>query len=276
MKGGFFFSRHSLYLKGIINHKSIKMKKFLLLLLLNISMLSAQEGEMRINMWYGTINNSDVEEHLALEKHFKSVWKQQRDAGLLTNWEMYQLINPHVASTETTYLYVKFYTEENRKKSANISGIPEGLDAETWDVIRQKQISHFTKIYSTNVSYKGGFNNSVEGMKPADYAVINSMSVDWYRQADYESMELKTFMPINKKNGMKAWALTKVLDQLGTERKTNYYTVDFYDTLEELYTLRSNTSKMSKSTIDANKKMDQMRSLLSSDIFRRVDYLDKK
>jgi hypothetical protein len=253
------------------------MKKLLFLFSLLIGLsVSAQEGEMRINMWYGTINNSDVEEHLALEKHFKSIWKQQRDAGLLTNWEMYQLTNPHGASIETTYLYVKFYTEENRKKSANISGIPEGLDAETWDVIRQKQMSHFTKIYSTNVSYKGGFNNSVEGMKPADYAVINSMSVDWYRQADYESMELKTFMPINKKNGMKAWALTKVLDQLGTERKTNYYTVDFYDTLEELYTLRSNTSKMSKSTIDANKKMDQMRSLLSSDIFRRVDYLDKK
>ncbi len=253
------------------------MKKLLfpLILLIGLS-VSAQEGEMRINMWYGTIKNSDVEEHLALEKHFKSIWKQQRDAGLLTNWEMWQLTNPHEASTETTYLYVKFYTEENRKKSANISGIPEGLDAETWEVLSQKQMSHFTKIYSTNVSYKGGFNNSVEGSKPADYAVINSMSVDWYRQADYESMELKTFMPINKKNGMNAWALTKVLDQFGTERKTNYYTVDFYNTLEELYTQRSNTSRISKSNRDANKKMDQIRSLLSTDIFKRVDYLDKK
>ena len=190
------------HLRGIINHKSIKMKKtlFLFSLLIGLS-VSAQEGEMRINMWYGTINNSDVEEHLALEKHFKSVWKQQRDAGLLINWEMWQLINPHEASTETTYLYTKFYTEENRKKSANISGIPEGLDAETWEVINKKQLSHFTKIYSTDVSYKGGFNNSVEGSKPSDYAVINSMSVDWYRQAEYESMELKTFMPINQKNG---------------------------------------------------------------------------
>ena len=85
------------------------MKKtlFLFSLLIGLS-VSAQEGEMRINMWYGTINNSDVEEHLALEKHFKSVWKQQRDAGLLINWEMWQLINPHEASTETTYLYTKF------------------------------------------------------------------------------------------------------------------------------------------------------------------------
>ena len=62
-------------------------------------------------------------------------------------------------------------------------------------------MSHFKKIYSTDVSYKVGFNNSVEGTKPADYAIINSMNVDWYRQTDYESMELKTFMPINKKNG---------------------------------------------------------------------------
>ena len=253
------------------------MKKLLFLFTLLVGQsFFAQEGETRINMWYGTINNSDVEEHLALEKHFKSVWKQQKEAGLLANWEMWQLLNPDKASTETTYLYVKFYTEENRKKSASISGIPEGLDAETWDIITDTQMSHFKKIYSTDVSYKGGFNNSVEGTKPADYAIINSMNVDWYRQAEYESMELKTFMPINKKNGMNAWALTKVLDQFGTERKINYYTVDFFDTLEEIYTMRSNTSKMNKSDVDANKKMDQIRSLLSSDIFKRIDYLDKK
>jgi len=100
------------------------------------------------------------------------------------------------------------------------------------------------------------------------------MSVDWYSQANYESMELQTFMPLNKKNGMRAWALTKVLNQLGVERKTNYYTVDLYNTLEEIYTQRSNTSKMSKSVIDANKKIDKIRTLLSSDIFRLVDYLD--
>jgi len=233
-----------------------------------------QEGEMRINMWYGTIDNADVEEHLALEKHFKSVWNQQKQAGNLSGWEMWQLINPNEASSQTTYMYVKFYTAENRKNNASVSGIPEGLDQAAWDLVLSKQMSHFKKIYSTDVSYKGGFNNSTAGSKPADFAVVNNMSVKWYKQAEYEDMELKTFMPINKNNGMKAWALTKVLDQLGVERKTNYYTVDFYDTLEELYTQRSNTSKMSKSMIDANKKIDQIRTLLSSDIFRLVDYLE--
>ena len=251
------------------------MKKLLFLFTILFSMsINAQSGEMRINMWYGTIENSDVEEHLALEKHFKSLWKQQRDAGMLANWEMWQLMNPNEASTHTTYLYVKFYNEENRNSNNQISGIPEGLNQDTWEVVMDKQMSHFKKIYSTNVSYKGGFNNSTEGSKAAEYAVINSMNVNWYKQAEYEDMELKTFMPINKRNGMRAWGLTKVLDQLGTERKTNYYTIDFYNTLEELFTLRSNTSKMSKSVIEANKKIDQIRSLLSSDIFKLVDNLD--
>lgn len=250
------------------------MKKILLLMMLACFSVFGQEGEMRINMWYGTIDNADLEEHLAFEKHYKSIWKQQKDAGNLSGWEMWQLINPHEASTQTTFLYVKFYTEENRKNNKPISGVPDGLDQASWDLISSKQIGHFKKIRSTDVSYKGGFNNSTAGSKPASYAVINNMNVDWYKQAEYEDMELKTFMPINKANGMMAWGLTKVLDQLGTERKTNYYTVDFYNSLDEIYTQRSNTSKMSKNVVEANKKIDQIRTLLSSDIFRLVDYLE--
>lgn len=250
------------------------MKKILLLITFACFSVFGQEGEMRINMWYGTIDNADLEEHLAFEKHYKSIWKQQKDAGNLSGWEMWQLINPHEASTQTTFLYVKFYTEENRKNNKPISGVPDGLDQASWDLISSKQIGHFKKIRSTDVSYKGGFNNSTAGSKPASYAVINNMNVDWYKQAEYEDMELKTFMPINKANGMMAWGLTKVLDQLGTERKTNYYTVDFYNSLDEIYTQRSNTSKMSKNVIEANKKIDQIRTLISSDIFRLVDYLE--
>lgn len=250
------------------------MKKILLLMTFACFSVFGQEGEMRINMWYGTIDNADLEEHLAFEKHYKSIWKQQKDAGNLSGWEMWQLINPHEASTQTTFLYVKFYTEENRKNNKPISGVPDGLDQASWDLISSKQIGHFKKIRSTDVSYKGGFNNSTAGSKPASYAVINNMNVDWYKQAEYEDMELKTFMPINKANGMMAWGLTKVLDQLGTERKTNYYTVDFYNSLDEIYTQRSNTSKMSKNVIEANKKIDQIRTLISSDIFRLVDYLE--
>ena len=258
----------------IINQKSITMKKIFLLLTCISFSVFGQEGEMRINMWYGTVDNGDVEEHLALEKHYKSIWKQQKEAGNLTGWEMWRLINPNEASTETTFLYVKFYTEENRKSNNPINGIPDGLDEVSWNMISAKQLSHFKKIKSIDLSYKGGFNNSTDDARPANIVVINNMNVDWYKTADYEDMELKTFMPINKANGMKAWGLTKVLSQLGSERKTNYITVDFYDDLEELYTQRSNTSKMSRSTIEANKKIDQIRTLRSSDIFRLVDYLE--
>ena len=53
----------------IINQKSITMKKIFLLLTCISFSVFGQEGEMRINMWYGTVDNGDVEEHLALEKH---------------------------------------------------------------------------------------------------------------------------------------------------------------------------------------------------------------
>lgn len=72
----------------IINQKSITMKKIFLLLSCISFSVFGQEGEMRINMWYGTVYNGDVEEHLALEKHYKSIWNQQKEAGNLTGWEM--------------------------------------------------------------------------------------------------------------------------------------------------------------------------------------------
>ena len=74
-----------------------------------------KKGEMRINMWYGTVNNSDVEEHLDISKNTLNLFGNKLRDATLTNWEMWQLVNPD--GSETTYLYVKFYTEENRKNS---------------------------------------------------------------------------------------------------------------------------------------------------------------
>ena len=65
-----------------------------------------------------------------------------------------------------------------------------------------------------------------------------------------------------------------MLNHFGADREINYMTVDFYDTLDEVYLIRSNTAAMTKEAINTNKKMDQIRTLKSSDIFRLVDYLD--
>ena len=251
------------------------MKHFFTVLFLSLFFsLTAQEGELRINMWYGTVDNSDVAELLENEKYFKDLWRQQKEAGLLANWEMWRLVNPNHDHPQTTFVYVKFYTPDNRNTTSTTSIIPEGLDAQAWEIIQQRHLGLYKKIFSSDLSYKGGFNNSTAGSKPANFAIMNYMNVDWYKNFEYENMELKTFMPINKANGMKAWALTKVLDQLGTDRKVNYLTVDFYDSLEEIYTRRSNTASMSKEVVAANKKIDQIRSLISSDIFQLVDYLE--
>src|SRR6056300_80336 len=250
------------------------MRKLFTLVFFSVFLSLTAQDELRINMWYGTIGNQDVQEHLKNEKYFKEMWQQQKDAGMLSGWEMWELINPYNDDLETTYLYVKMYSKENRESKNSIRGIPEGMDQVAWDQIRENHLDRFTKIFSVDVAYKGGFNNSTSEAKPADIAVINYMNVNWYKAYEYENMELKTFMPINKKNGMKAWGLTKVLNHFGADREINYMTVDFYDTLDEVYLIRSNTAAMTKEAINTNKKMDQIRTLKSSDIFRLVDYLD--
>ncbi|MDG1653311.1 MAG: hypothetical protein P8H87_07570 [Flavobacteriaceae bacterium] len=250
------------------------MKKLFTLLFLSVLFSLSAQSDMRVNLWYGTISNEDIKDHLENEKYFKEVWQQQKDAGNLTNWEMWELINPYSDALEKTYLYIKMTTKENRENNKPVRGMPDGMDEVTWKQISDKHLSRFKKVFSVDTAYKGGFNNSAAEGKPANIAVINYMNVNWYKAYEYENMELKTFMPINKSNGMKAWGLTKVLNHFGADREVNYMTVDFYDDLEEVYERRSNTSAISKEVLNANKKMDQIRTLKSSDIFRLVDYLD--
>ena len=64
-------------------------------------------------------------------------------------------------------------------------------------------MSHYIKNYQVLVSLKGGYGPQATG-EPAEYAVLNYMEVDGYRQAEYEKMELETFMPIHKNQGQKA------------------------------------------------------------------------
>ena len=93
------------------------MKKLFTLLFLSVLFSLSAQSDMRVNLWYGTISNEDIKDHLENEKYFKEVWQQQKDAGNLTNWEMWELINPYSDALEKTYLYIKMTTKENRENN---------------------------------------------------------------------------------------------------------------------------------------------------------------
>lgn len=232
---------------------------------------SLAQGGLRVNMWYGTVPSDQVEEHLAFEKYFKEIWENQKKAGNISGWEMWEIINPYSDALETTYLYVSFTTAENRKNNAYYETVPKGLDENSWKLIREKQIGHYSKVFNLVADYKGGFGGDVDS-PPHPYGVINYMDVDWYKSYEYEEMELKTFMPINKSNGMLGWGLVKVLNHFGSQRPVNYMTVDFYESLDQIYELRANTAKISAAALAANKKIDKIRTLRSSDIIKLIDY----
>ena len=58
-------------------------------------------------MWYGEINNTDVAEHLELEKaYFTKFHKQRITNGDILGWDMWEIINPEVDVRTKTYVYV--------------------------------------------------------------------------------------------------------------------------------------------------------------------------
>ena len=131
-------------------------------------------------------------------------------------------------------------------------------------------MEHYLKNYQVLVSLKGGYGPQATG-QPADYAVLNYMEVDGYRAAEYEAMELETFMPIHQEQGTKSgWGLHKVLNHYGADKPVNYITADFYDNLETIYANINATDPMGKDVVSTLKKMDEMRTLSRSHIIKRV------
>ena len=73
--GGFFFSTHSLYLEGIINHKSIKMKKIISILTLLFFITVNGQTLLYDNVF---IKANDVQAYDDLIKnHFSKVHKER-------------------------------------------------------------------------------------------------------------------------------------------------------------------------------------------------------
>lgn len=248
------------------------MKKSILLLLFSLfvsAFVQAQE-ELYVNLWYGQIKNEDVARHLELEEKFYKKYHQERiKQGQIVGWDLWQITNPDVNEMTTTFIYAHLMPKSTVGEFLSLDQLP-GVSKTAWENAQKEAMGHYIKNYQVLVSLKGGYGPQATGL-PADYAVLNYMEVDVYRAAEYEAMELETFMPIHEKQGTKSgWGLHKVLNHYGTKEPVNYITADFYDKLETIYASFNATDPMGKDVVDTLKKMDEMRSLSRSHIIKRV------
>ena len=112
------------------------MKKLLGLLVLTLSLFNAeaQNDETILKMWYGEIKNTDVAEHLELEKAYFTKFHKQRIAnGDIIGWDMWEIINPEINAMTTTYIYVSLVKDfETIGKITSIESL-EGVSKEDWE-----------------------------------------------------------------------------------------------------------------------------------------------
>ena len=117
LKFRFFFS-HYIYIRGIINHKPIKMKKILYLCILLSSLFVVSQQTFVLNP--AMVNPEDAENfEMLIKKYGKEMAKDAVSAGLIQGWALLKKV-PGMGKVEDekiNYLWVVSY--ENPKKYVN-------------------------------------------------------------------------------------------------------------------------------------------------------------
>mgnify|MGYP001158262784 CR=1 FL=1 len=248
-----------------INHKSIKMKKILSLILFLLFTISFSQENPIVYLDYVTVLNTDIEKHINAEKNiFSKMHKEQIDMGNKIGWDMWQISNNRYGEPTTTFLYVHINTD------SNMSYTPSKIFTEY--ELREHQEQYASRIVKTGnltLSIKGSYGIK-PGDKPFKYMVANYMAVDVYKQYEYEQMELKSAGPNYAQNGRSGWGFGKILSRFGTNHEVNYLTFDFYNSMNDILNLRSNTFKFTKSQLAIWKSQDKLRELKNSHIMTLI------
>lgn len=250
--------------------KTLKNTLFYALFLAGGLIVNAQE--MYVSLWYGQIQNKDVSEHIELEReYYSNFWQHQIDEGNIMGWDMWQILNSDVNEMTTTFVYVTLHNEPTFKTSALSS--MKGKSSTDRKAAEKRAMGHYIKNKAVTTSVKGGYGPQLEpGGTPSDIAVLNYMVVDPYKADEYEKAELEVFMPDFKENDQvkTGWGLHKILNYLGTDHPVNYITVDFYNSLNDLYEVRNTTGELDVEAEEFWRNFEEVRSIKNSHILRKV------
>lgn len=252
------------------------MKKFFLLFFSLIFMSSIAQETIYAHMYFGTVETSKAQEHIQNElQTFKKIHEYRMERGEIIAWDMWQMVNSGTSHTNnTTFLYVTLFKDwddfekweilwdERTKEIAKLE------KDKTFKTVVQSVFDDYNSISEYMVSSKGHFGPQHD-QTPTKFMVLNYMNVEDTRQADYENMELNTFMPLHQKDGVRTgWELYKILNYLGTEQVFDYITADFFNRFGDIMESRDIVPQEDK--LEPIKEIGELRELTISDIFKHV------
>ena len=259
------------------------MKKTILFLLVTVFSLQVMaQNKQYVEFFFGTVKSANAENHIQNEKAtFAKIHADRIKRGEIVGWDLWELVSPGDAKGETTYLYATVYNDIDkaglwnknfneyvkRAAGSNIAAFTKTVNAVIADYTSMSDIITVVKSSdAANGKYdEKGVNDKIK------YLVLNEMIVDRYHASEYEKLASETLKPNRKQNtNLQGWGLQKILNVYG-EDKINYYTVDFYNSLKDIYDYRENTNIYSEENIKTSKEIEKIRVLKNSHIFKLVD-----
>jgi len=257
-------------------------KSILIVFVLLFSMHVIAQDKQYVEFFFGTVKTANVANHIKNEKAtFAKIHADRIKRGEIIGWDLWELVSPGDTKGETTLLYATVYKDgekaslwnknfnEYSKRAAggNIAEFTKTVNAVIADYTTMNDI--VTVVKSSDVA--NGHYDAKGSNDKIKYLVLNDMLVDGYHAGDYEKMEGETFKSYRKQNDkLQGWGLQKVLNVYG-ENKINYYTVDFYSSLKDIYDVRENTTGYSEETIKSLKDIDKLRVLKNANIFELIE-----
>lgn len=256
------------------------MKKIILLFFVfSISFAFAQDT-VYAHFYFGTVDSPKVKQHIENElSTFRKIHEYRMEKGEILAWDMWQMVNSGTANAKsTTFLYVTFFKDFDDFEKWEIlwderaSEISKKEKNKEFRSIIQSVFDDYTSISEYMVSSKGHFGTQHQA-KPSNFMVLNYMSVENFREAEYEDLELNTFMGMHQRDGVRSgWELYKVLNNyLGTDQIINYITADYFNRFGDI--MESRDTLTQEDQLDPIKEITELSDLTISDIFKNVSSL---
>lgn len=248
------------------------MKKQLILIFVLLGTFCIAQQRMFVTLHYVTVNSQDAQAHIDSEKeYFSKGHKSAIDSGNKIGWDMWVLENPGYRENHTTFIYAHLQ-DPDKVINSNMSGESgNNFSNSELAMVREKWGNRVVKSGAITVSYKGGF-VPASNQAPPKYAVLDWMVVDPVDFYEYEQMELKTFLPMQKSNkSVKGWGLHKVV----TPRNNNvnaasYVVARFFDNMSDIQNMMDQTNPMSKNLKATMTKITNLRSIRRSQVLRLI------
>jgi len=257
-------------------------KVFLVLLVIGFSMQLMAQNKEYVEFFFGTVKSADADNHIKNEKAtFAKIHADRIKRGEIIGWDLWKLVSPDDNKGQTTFLYATVYSDLDKANlwSKNFNDYAKRAAGDN--------IATFTKTVNSVIADYTSMNDFITVVKASDpvngkyndkgindkikYLVLNDMIVDRYRASEYEKMAIETLKPNRKLNtNLQGWGLHKLLNVYG-EGKPNYYTVDFYSSLKDIYEYRETTNIYSEENIKLSKEIEKIRVLKNANIFELIE-----